>query len=64
MATKIKLGSLMKSAAGVVKPVLLSAYPAGSEGLRVIEMEQTRSIAFIATRQKEVAALVKTYKIK
>ena len=64
MATKIKLGTLMKSAAAVIKPLLLNQFPAGSEQLAIIEMEQTRSIAFIAKRQKEVAALVKTYKIK
>lgn len=64
MATKMKLGTLMKSAATVIKPVLLTQYPAGAEELDVLGMEQTRSIAFIATRQKEVAALVKTYKIK
>ena len=64
MATKIKLGTLMKSVAAVIKPVLVSQYKSGSGTMQVIEMEQTRSIAFIATRQKEVAALVKTYKIK
>lgn len=64
MATKMKLGSLMRSAATVIKPVLLSQYPAGSEELEILTMEQTRSITFITTRQKEVAALVKTYKIK
>lgn len=64
MASKMKLGTLMKSAAGVIKPVLLNKYPAGSDAFQIIEMEQTRSISFIASRQKEVAALVKTYKIK
>ncbi|MCX6496134.1 MAG: CotH kinase family protein [Rhodoluna sp.] len=64
MATKMKLGTLMKSAAAVIKPLLLNQFPAGSEELQIIEMEQARSIAFITTRQKEVAALVKTYKIK
>ena len=64
MATKIKLGTLMKSVAAVIKPVLVSQYKSGSDMMQVIEMEQTRSIAFIATRQKEVAALVKTHKIK
>ena len=64
MATKMKLGTLMKSAAAVIKPLLLNQFPTGSEQLAIIEMEQTRSIAFITTRQKEVAALVKTYKIK
>ena len=64
MATKMKLGPLMKSAATVIKPVPLTQYPAGSEELDILAMEQTRSITFITTRQKEVAALVKTYKIK
>jgi hypothetical protein len=64
MATKMKLGTLMKSAATLIKPVLLSQYSQGSEMYAISQMEQTRSIAFIATRQKEVAALVKTYKIK
>jgi hypothetical protein len=64
MATKMKLGTIMKSAATLIKPVLLSQYSQGSETYEISQMEQTRSIAFITTRQKEVAALVKTYKIK
>jgi spore coat protein CotH len=64
MATKMKLGSLMKSAATLIKPVLLTQYPAGSKELEVLTMEQSRTISFIAIRQKAVAALVKTYKIK
>jgi len=64
MATKMKLGTLMKSAAAVIRPTLVAQYKSGSNPLQMIEKEQTRSIAFIATRQKEVAALVKTYRIK
>jgi hypothetical protein len=64
MATKMKLGTLMKSAATIIKPTLLAQYGSGSTLYEISQMEQTRSIAFIATRQKEVAALVKTYKIK
>jgi len=64
MATTMKLASLMKSAAAVIKPVILAKYPAGSDMNQVIAMEQTRSISFITTRQREVASLLKTNKIK
>ena len=64
MATKMKLGSLMKSVAAVIKPALMIQFEPGSETMRSIEIEQNSTIKFITARQKEVAALVKTYKIK
>jgi spore coat protein CotH len=64
MATKMKLGSLMKSVAAVIKPALMTQFEPGSETMRSIEIEQNSTIKFITARQKEVAALVKTYKIK
>jgi spore coat protein CotH len=64
MATKMKLGTLMKSASTVIKPVLDAQYKLRPDLLSVITAEQTRSISFISARQKEVAALVTKYKIK
>ena len=64
MATKMKLGSLMKAATTVINPVLRVQFPAETGVYEIALKEQTRSIAFIASRQKEVAALVKKYKIK
>jgi hypothetical protein len=62
MATKMKLGTLMKSAANVIKATLTFQYWKGE--LDNIAIEQDKAISFIALRQKQVAALVKTYKIK
>jgi hypothetical protein len=64
MATKMKLGTLMKSAATRVKPVLAIQYKNRPDLLAVITAEQTRSISFITARQKEVSALATKYKIK
>ena len=64
MVTKMKLVTLIKSAAATIKPVIMNRYPAGSDMLESIGIEQNSTIKFITTRQKEVAALVKTYKIK
>ena len=64
MVTKMKLVTLIKSAAATIKPVIMDRYPAGSDMLESIGIEQNSTIKFITTRQKEVAALVKTYKIK
>ena len=62
MATKMKLGTLMKSVSSVIKPVLNSQF--NPDQFEMIALEQTRSIGFISSRQKEVAVLVKKYKIK
>jgi hypothetical protein len=64
MATKMILGTLMKSAATLVKPVLSVQYKNRPDLLVVINAEQTRSISFITARQKEVTALATKYKIK
>jgi hypothetical protein len=64
MATKMKLSTLMKSAATLVKPVLASQYKSRPDVLANIASEQTRTYSFITARQKEVAALVTKYKIK
>jgi hypothetical protein len=64
MATKMKLGTLMKSASTLIKPVLATQYKTRPDLLAGITAEQTRSISFIAARQKEVAALATKYKIK
>ena len=64
MATKIKLGTLMRSAAAVIKPVLNDQFKNRPDLVIAITAEQTRSIAFIASRQKEVSALATKYKIK
>lgn len=64
MATKMKLAEQMKSAAKLIKPVLASQFSTEDGLITEIGKEQTRSIAFIAQKQKEVAALVKKYKIK
>jgi spore coat protein CotH len=64
MATKMKLRTLMKSASTVIQPVLADQYKLHPDLLAGIKAEQTRSISFIAARQKEVAALVTKYKIK
>ena len=64
MATKMKLGTLMKSASSVIKPVLTAQYKTRPDLLLGITAEQTRTISFITARQKEVAALATKYKIK
>jgi spore coat protein CotH len=62
MATKMKLSSLMKSAATVIRPTLAARN--NSDQMEIIALEQASTLKFITTRQKEVAALVKKYKIK
>jgi hypothetical protein len=62
MATKMKLGTLMRSASTLIKPTLAARN--NSDQMAIIALEQTTAIKFISTRQKEVAALVKKYKIK
>lgn len=64
MTTKMKLADQMRAAAKLIKPVLDNQFAAKPELITEIGKEQTRSISFIAARQKEVAALVKKYKIK
>jgi len=64
MATKMKLAYQMRAAAKLIKPVLDNQFAAKPDFITEISNEQTRSISFIAVRQKEVAALVKKYKIK
>jgi hypothetical protein len=64
MATKIKLGTLMKSATKVIQPVLDAQFKSKPDQLEIIALEQNRTIAWITSRQKEVAALVKKYKVK
>jgi hypothetical protein len=64
MATKIKLGTLMRSVSSVIQPVLTNQFGNRPDVLAAIATEQRRSIAFIAGRQKEVSALMTKYKIK
>ena len=64
MATKMKLGTLMKSASTLVKTVLNDQYKNNPNTLADIAREQSRTFSFITSRQKEVATLVKQYKIK
>lgn len=64
MATKMKLGTQMKAVTKVIKPVLDAQFKTKPEQLEIIALEQNRTIAWITSRQKEVAALVKKYKIK
>lgn len=63
MATKIKLVTLMKTATTVINPVLSSTNK-GRDWMDALVKEQSRSFSFVTARQKEVAGLVKTYKIK
>jgi spore coat protein CotH len=62
MATKMKLSALMKSATNVIRPTLAARN--NSDQMEIIALEQASTLKFITTRQKEVAALVKKYKIK
>jgi hypothetical protein len=62
MATKMKLSRLMKSATNVIRPTLVAKN--NSDQMEIIALEQASTLKFITTRQKEVAALVKKYKIK
>jgi spore coat protein CotH len=62
MATKMKLSTLMKSATNVIRPTLVAKN--NSDQMEIIALEQASTLKFITTRQKEVAALVKKYKIK
>lgn len=62
MATKMKLSTLMRSAANVIRPTLAARNNA--DQMEIIALEQASALKFIPTRQKEVAALVKKYKIK
>lgn len=64
MATMMKLGALMSSAAKVIQPTLDAQFKTKPEQLEIIALEQGRTIAWITSRQKEVAALMKKYKIK
>jgi hypothetical protein len=65
MATKMKLGTLMKSASTfLIETVLNDQYKNNPNTLADITREQNRTFSFITARQKEVAALVKQYKIK
>lgn len=64
MATKMKLSTLMKSAAKLINPVLKVQVKNRSDLFTNITLEQNRTYTFIAARQKEVAALVTKYKIK
>jgi hypothetical protein len=64
MATKMKLSTLMKSAAKLVNPVLNVQYKNRPDIFANIAREQARTYSFIAARQKEVAALMTKYKIK
>ena len=64
MATKIKLGTLMKSAGSTIKSTLTAQFKNDPDYVSVITKEQSRSISFITARQKEVAALLAKYKIK
>lgn len=64
MATKMKLADQMRAASKLIKPVLATQFASERDLMTKIGNEQTRSISFISARQKEVAALVKTYKIK
>ena len=64
MATKMKLADQMRAASKLIKPLLDTQFAAKPDLITEIGKEQTRSISFIAARQKEVAALVKKYKIK
>jgi hypothetical protein len=63
MATTMKLSTLMKNASALIKPALTAQYN-NPNTLADIAREQTRTYSFITSRQKEVAALVKQYKIK
>jgi hypothetical protein len=64
MATKMKLSTLMKSAATLIKPVLTDQYKSRPDLLANIAPEQNRTYSFITARQKEVTALMTKYKIK
>ncbi|MFM2373770.1 MAG: hypothetical protein RJA75_666 [Actinomycetota bacterium] len=64
MATKMKLSTLMKSAAKLIDPVLNAQYKNRPDLFANIAPEQTRTYSFITARQKEVAALMTKYKIK
>jgi hypothetical protein len=52
----------MKSATNVIRPTLVAKN--NSDQMEIIALEQASTLKFITTRQKEVAALVKKYKIK
>jgi hypothetical protein len=69
MATKMKLSTLMKNASTLIKNALtdqsrIYPYNKSSNWMARIAPEQTRTLTFITSRQKQVAALVKQYKIK
>ena len=64
MATKMKLSTLMKSAAKLIDPVLNAQYRTRPDIFANIAPEQARTYAFITARQKEVSALMTKYKIK
>jgi hypothetical protein len=52
----------MKSVTNVIRPTLAARN--NSDQMEIIALEQASALKFITTRQKEVAALVKKYKIK
>ncbi|MEN9970848.1 MAG: hypothetical protein RL146_149 [Actinomycetota bacterium] len=64
MATKMKLSTMMRSAAKLINPVLTVQYKNRPDLFANIVPEQNRTYSFISARQKEVAALMTKYKIK
>jgi hypothetical protein len=64
MATTMKLSTMMKTASTLIKPALTAQYKNRPDLLADIAREQTRTYSFITSRQKEVTALAKQYRIK
>jgi len=63
-ATGMKLATQMKAVANVINPVLAIQFKNNPSKMTLALNEQTRSISYIAKRQSEVAALLKSNGIK
>jgi hypothetical protein len=64
MATTMKLGEKMTTAAKVIDSTLVAQYKSNPSFLSVIHKEQTRSLRFITTQQANVKSVLSTYGVK
>ena len=64
MATSMKLGEKMTTAAKAIDPTLAMQFKLDPSTLSVIHKEQARSIKFIATQQANVKKALATYGVK
>jgi hypothetical protein len=64
MATTMKLGEKMTTAAKVIDSTLVAQFKTNPSFLSVIHKEQTRSVKFVTTQQANVKSVLSTYGVK